>query len=142
MITNNENQFWLCFNKEVDVLKFAEEVYNTTGIKLVASSPEDIVNGYINGYHFKKGYKGECAHGTKLDGTKKHTCLEIILYDSDDTPNYDELLDVSNKLIKSTGHKSDIKKVTITNEKTDNLIMTALNNDLSIGGIVSLKKVI
>lgn len=140
MIKHNENQFWFCFDKVIDITIFTQNIYTNTGLKLMANLPTDTVNGYINGFHFPLGYVGKCMHGLDLDGTTEHTCLQIILYDSNESPNYIELRDKANDLIKSRGHKSFVKKEILTKKRNDEIILAGLDQNLLVGGIVKVPK--
>ena len=77
-------------NKEVDLAKLCSEIELTTGIKLMAKNPTDVVDGFVNHTGF--------ADGTFL--------TEVFTYDDEEMPN--------------KFHKSTLKKKICTElEKTN-----------------------
>lgn len=139
MIKTNEKEFWFCFNKKVDVEKFCKKFYQDTGIKIMAETATDTVHGYVFSFYYDKGYLGECKHGQILDGKKKHTCLQVFLYVENAVPDYKELMDKNDKLISSSGHKTDIKKINLNQKVEDSVVSSLLDELPNVGGVVENK---
>jgi hypothetical protein len=87
-----------------DLATIARKVQAATGLKLMADTETDTVDGWIDGIEYKPGTSGACDFcGTAFkDG---HRCIRISTYDHDEPPNEE--------------HKSTLRKATITpaNEK-------------------------